>query len=73
MCECALLLTKDVQADGGLADSLAIAARHCVDAGILPRCVPDLQRDVTQPAVAWIAFTFIDTVWVGWVVAGQLS
>lgn len=70
MCECALLLTQNVQVDGGLADALAVAARHCVDAGVFPRRVPDLQRDVTRPAVTWIAFTYIDTVCVGGVMVG---
>lgn len=69
MCECAPLLTQNVQADGGLADALAVAACHCVDASVLPSRVPDLQRDVTRPAVAWIAFTLMDTVCVGVVVA----
>lgn len=62
MCACVLLLTQDVQADGGLADALAVGALHQVDAGVLPRRVPDLQRDVVRPAVARIAFTFTDTV-----------
>lgn len=65
MCECAPLLTQNVQVDGGLADAFAVAAHHCVDAGVLPRRVPDLQRDVTRPAVAWISFTLMDTVCVG--------
>lgn len=60
--QCVLLLTQNVQADRGLTDALAVGALDHVDAGVLPRCVPDFQRDVVCPAVARIAFTFADTV-----------
>lgn len=52
MCCVFVLLTLNIQLDGGLIFPLLVCAFDCVNAGVFPRHVPDFQRVVVGLVVA---------------------